>query len=68
MNPIEAAAKGKTLPLIFFSILLGISINLLPKDLNKLAVSFLMQCIKIYSKNNNLDYKISSCWSICFNI
>ena len=40
MNPIEAAAKGKTLPLIFFSILLGISINLLPKDLNKYAVSF----------------------------
>jgi len=40
MNPIEAAAKGKTLPSIFFSILLGISINYLPKDLNKLAVSF----------------------------
>ena len=40
MNPIEAAANGKTLPSIFFAILLGISINYLPKDLNKSAVSF----------------------------
>ena len=40
MNPIQAAASGKTLPSIFFAILLGISINYLPKDLNKSAVSF----------------------------
>ena len=37
MNPIQAAASGKTLPSIFFAILLGISINYLPKDLNKSA-------------------------------
>ena len=40
MNPIQAAASGKTLPSIFFAILLGIAINYLPKDLNKSAVSF----------------------------